>query len=82
MTDFKDLKMIRAGELVPGPGLGSHPEIADGLQGKYRTIWDTSMKGGGLDNLEKAVNILADKGWKPVLMAAGTGFVYVMMERT
>jgi len=74
------IEMIRAADLV------NHPEKADSLEGKIRTVWDSSFRHGtACKNLEKAMNILASKGWKPVTMSVSRGFlettIFVIMEK-
>jgi hypothetical protein len=80
MSEFKDLEMIKAADLV------NHPEKADQLEGKFRTVWDLSLKGGGAyNNLEKAMNILGAKGWRPITMAVSAIpaalAIFVIMEK-
>jgi len=77
MSEFKDLKMLYAAEMA------KNPSIADNLQGKFRTLWDTGFTGGALNNLEKAMNIMATRGWIPKAMTAydGARVVYVIMEK-
>jgi hypothetical protein len=65
MSEFKDLKMILAKDIV------KTPEMVKGLTGKVRTIIDLSASMGGItfDNMEKAMNIMAANGWSPKAMA-------------
>ncbi|MEM3646586.1 MAG: hypothetical protein QW334_00375 [Thermofilum sp.] len=77
---WKDLKMLLASEIVRNP--------EKDLEGYVRTVYDQTIGGLTWDNLEKALNILAEKGWKPVCMAVyessalrGAKLAYVIIEK-
>jgi hypothetical protein len=66
------------------------PTIVDQINGKYTMLFDFSLVGDKFDNLIKAINVMADKGWKCVnttsFNQAGTIFstknlMYALMEK-
>lgn len=77
MSEFKDLEMIRANKLVNNPDMP--------LEGKYRTIWDTRTVGLTWESLEKAMNIMDKRGWRPVFFGvteqSGQHLVYMVFEK-
>jgi len=68
VSEFKDLKMLIAAELV------RNPDVAKNLPGRVRTLCDQSMGLTGItfDNIERAMNIMAGHGWTPKAMAVET----------
>lgn len=60
-----------------------HPEILDEIEGRYLIVLDVSIS-GRLDNLEEAINIMAEKGWRCVGFTGGGqgGQQQALMERT
>ena len=83
MSEFKDLKMIMATEIV------RNPESVKELTGKIRTLYDRSTRISNLpikfDNLERAMSIMAENGWSPKTMAIESGpdvsHCFVIMEK-
>jgi len=74
MSEFRGLEMVRATEIVENPSVE--------LAGKVRTIYDISrLRLGPWNNLEKALNILYNKGWRPVCMAISGTIAYVIIEK-
>lgn len=73
-----ELKMINV------KGLPNHPEHLENLEGRYRTIFGVGQSPSN-DDLERTMNILASKGWRPVAMSAvsspGFHLIYVIMEK-
>ena len=75
-SEFKDLKMVKAADVVKDPSL------VDGLEGKFRTLWDTWRFGPvPYENLEKAMNIMATRGWVPITMSQREAALFVIMEK-
>lgn len=76
---LKDIKMIKADDIV------SHPEMVDDLPGRFRTIWGFSMKGGANNDVERAMNIMALKGWRPTAITTEVvpnwQYIFVIMEK-
>jgi hypothetical protein len=79
MSEFKDLKMVMAADVV------KNPSLVDDLEGKFRTLLDTSMRIGyepfPFENLEKAMNIMAARGWVPKTMGTMQTAMFVIMEK-
>ncbi|MEM3389629.1 MAG: hypothetical protein QW334_00160 [Thermofilum sp.] len=76
----KDLKMVAASDIVKNP--------EQELEGRVRTIYDQALAYPRFDNLEKALNILAEKGWRVRAMAVFESrkgleahMAYVIVER-
>ena len=75
-------KMLRANEIV------GKPELLDRYTGLYLIVVDQALVSAGrFDNLNRAVNIAARKGWRPVLMSnvlrpggIEAIYMYVMLE--
>ena len=80
MVDVKNLKMVSASDIIRNP--------EQDLEGNIRTIFDQSLAGLTWDNMEKALSILAEKGWRPVCMTAlelsstKAKLLYVIMSKT
>lgn len=75
MSEFKDLKMISAADLVKKPDMP--------IEGKYRTIFDHAV-GQSFDSFEKAINIMASRGWilREVIERTSAGsFIYAIFEK-
>ena len=75
---FEDFKMIKAVDVI------SKKNDVVKLKGKFRTVWDQSMTGLTWDNLEEALNILGEYGWRPVTSAISeknSRIIYVILER-
>jgi hypothetical protein len=77
---WKNFEMVPVVEIVKNPDRD--------LEGRIRTVYDQRMKGFSWDNLEKALSILAEKGWKPVCAAAfentigiKSQLIYVVIEK-
>jgi len=60
-----------------------NPDIVDNHEGKYLLVWDSSLAGGEYKNLEKAINILVEKGWKLIQLESMSKFnaLYALFER-
>jgi hypothetical protein len=63
-------------------------EKIDEIEGKYVIIYDQSMASSTHDNLNKAINLMADKGWRCVdicvvfnAKGGGAQYMYALMER-
>lgn len=56
------------------------------ISGRYILVSDQSMRHWSHDNIIKALNRLADAGWRPVQMSSdpsGAGnIIYVLLERS
>ena len=68
----------------------SNPSIIDNLDDKYVIIYDQALVGMKFDNLNRAINIVAKKGWKCINItsfnAAGkyistAVYMYALMEK-
>jgi len=74
----KEGKMLTAAEIV------GKPAVLDSIQWKMQLVRDLSNS-GRLDNLNRAIVLMAEKGWKPFTMAVSESsrFVsaYVLMVR-
>ena len=71
----RDMIMLNAVEL------NLNPEILDEIKVQYKTLYDHSTTGSvTLNNLEKAMNIMTIKGWKPIAMSSNTFVTYIIME--
>jgi hypothetical protein len=57
---MQETKMILASKIV------SNPEIVDEIIGKYQIIYDQALARFKFDNLNKAICIMAEKGWRCV----------------
>jgi len=75
-------KMILAVEVV------KNPTLLDDYTGKYLILYDQSLTQLKFDYLNSAMNIAAERGWKPILMSATeniggprANYLYVMLER-
>jgi hypothetical protein len=62
--DFKDQEMLLAAKIV------NHPEIVDDIRGRYQIIMDQALVKLGFDNIDRAIKIMAEKGWKPISITA------------
>jgi len=78
MTDkFEDQRFLRAADIV------ENPEIVEKIRGMYQMIGDLSMK-GMFHNLDRAIKIMAENGWRAsgITVASGAPDVaMVLMER-
>jgi hypothetical protein len=84
--DFKDQEMLLAAKIV------KNPESVDGIRGRYQIIWDQALAHLSFDNLDRAIKIMAEKGWKAISItslsrpsALGGGpamYMYALMERS
>lgn len=68
----------------------AHPDVVDGIKGKYQIIYDQALVGLKFDNLNIAINIMAEKGWHCINIsgfnAAGSilsqaFYMYALMEK-
>ena len=85
-TSFADQKMLLAASIV------GNPALVDQIRGSYQTIVDQTLgvKSLAFDNLDRAIKIMGEKGWRPVSIATnnivGAGFIayriYALLERT
>lgn len=71
--------MILASKIV------GNPSLVDSIGDKYAIIYDTAI-GYKFDNLNKAINILAQKGWRCVSIAflpqeKVSSAMYTLLER-
>ena len=75
--------MEKGEELVEAKKIVKNPEIVDNYEGKYLLVWDSSLVGGEYKNFEKAINILADKGWKLIQIEAMSKInaLYAVLEK-
>jgi len=71
----KDVKMILAADIVKNP---DKP-----IEGKYRTVWDVRTLGATYDNLERAMVLLGERGWRPILFIvdSSTHAAYMTFEK-
>jgi len=67
--------------MVPAQALVTNPESAKTLRGKYRTLFDVGLN-PSFANLEKAMNILVDEGWKPITMCKDDTGMWIIIENT
>ena len=67
--------MIRASNLIKDPDME--------LEGKFRTLYDKRQTGWPWQDIETALNIMAERGWVPITMAISDqgGDICVIMER-
>jgi hypothetical protein len=72
IEEIKNMRMIDAIDLVNNPNMK--------IEGKYRTIRDTSFRGYA-NNLEKAMNIMAKRGWKLVSVYSVEAAYYAVFEK-
>ena len=73
-----DRKMLSATDIV------KNPAIAREYPSKYVIIWDTAMADWKLHNLNNAICIMAEDGWRPINITTavdGTHYMYALMER-
>jgi len=71
-------------EMIDAKSLVENPESAAEMSGRYRTIYDSRrLSLGSFGNLEKAMNIMAKYGWKPIAAfnIGGLLCAYVIMEK-
>ncbi len=80
LADYSNQKMLGAAAIV------KDPSILDQIQGCYQTVLDFST-GVQQNNLDKALKIMADKGWKAISMTShydpqlAQTVTYVILER-
>jgi hypothetical protein len=76
--------MILASQII------SNPAIIEEIQSRYLIIYDQTLVGVRFDNLNRAINVMAEKGWRCVSItsfnAAGqmlsqAFYMYALMER-
>ena len=51
-------------EMLKASDILDEPEIIDDIEGKYQIIHDESNTGFKFDNLNNAVCLMAEKGWR------------------
>ena len=77
--------------MILAPEIVRNPEIIDEIRGKYQILYDQTLANFQFDNLNKAICIMAEKGWKCVSIttfnfAAGgiistANYMYALMEK-
>lgn len=72
IEEIKNMRMIDAIDLVNNPNIK--------IEGKYRTIRDTSFRGYA-NNLEKAMNIMAKRGWRLVSVYSVEAAYYAVFKK-
>ncbi len=87
--DEKDESVTYTG-MVLAASILSNPLMIDAIQGKYTIVYDQALASLKFDNLNMAINIMAEKGWRCVGITsynmAGQIFsqaiyMYALMER-
>jgi len=86
---FNDQEMLLAAKIV------YHPEVVDGIRGRYQIIWDQALMKLDFDNIDRAIKIMAEKGWKAISITSlsrGPGsnplgggsamYMYALLERS
>lgn len=77
-------------EMISAPVIVGNPEVIDKIENKYQIIFDQALTYPKFDNLNQAINIMAQKGWKCVNITSlnvaagfkGTAtFLYALMEK-
>ena len=80
---------MKDGDMIFAPEIVGNPKIIDKISGAYQILYDQSLGHFKFDNLNKAICIMARKGWKCITitsfnMAKGFGaanYMYALMER-
>ena len=81
---MEDGDMILASEIV------RNPEILDKISGAYQMLYDQALASFKFDNLNKAICIMAQKGWKCLGIASfnlsggifsSANYMYALMAR-
>ena len=71
--------MLKAADIVKDPSL------VDQIRGRYQTIFDVNsgLKSMGFDNFDRAIKIMAEKGWKAISISVlGLSTIYGLLEKT
>jgi len=77
-------------KMIFAPDIIKNPQIIDKIENKYQIIYDQSIAHAKFDNLNHAINVMAQKGWKCVnittMNIAGgfkgvATFLYALMEK-
>jgi len=76
--------MILASEVI------RKPEIVDEIKGKYQILYDQALTKFKFDNMNKAICIMAEKGWKCISIStynlaggilSSAVYMYALMEK-
>jgi len=57
------------------------PEKVEEIKSKYCVLCDRTVTGGKFDNMNRAINIMAEKGWRCISMTTTGTSLYVLMEK-
>ena len=80
--DFKSQRMIQAADIARSP------DAADAIRGRYQIVFDTTLNFVLFDNMDRAIKIMGEKGWRPTAMSVGLdvkvgrSIMYVLLEKT
>lgn len=63
-------KDVEKGKMIIANKIVNNPKIADQIDRKYQIIWDQSLTDNTCDNLNRAICVMAEKGWQCVHVTA------------
>jgi hypothetical protein len=63
-------KDVEKGNMIAANKIVNDPKIVDQIDRKYQIIWDQSLTDNTCNNLNRAINVMAEKGWQCVRIAA------------
>ena len=76
--------------MIFAPDIVKNPQIVDKIESRYQIIYDQSLTKPRLDNINEAINIMAEKGWKcinilpmnmPAVFKGAAIIIYALMEK-